>query len=84
MASLACPWWGGHPAHICAVAAQTAAPPVQLLLLPCSDLVLETVTEDEAYELQFGNAFDELATDPTNSANVERDDFAIELAMLDE
>ncbi|KAI3438375.1 hypothetical protein D9Q98_000807 [Chlorella vulgaris] len=50
---------------------------------PMSDLVLETVPEDEAYELQFGRAFDELAVDP-NAPSVERDDFAIELAMLDE
>ena len=32
---------------------------------------------------QFGRQFDELATDP-NAPSVERDDFAIELAMLDE
>ncbi|KAL4859706.1 Ferredoxin C 2 [Chlorella vulgaris] len=50
---------------------------------PMSDLVLETVPEDEAYELQFGRAFDELAVDP-NAPSVERDDFAIELAMLDD
>lgn len=50
---------------------------------PVTDCVLETVSEDEAYELQFGAAFQEGATDP-NSPQVERDDFAIELAMLDE
>ena len=50
---------------------------------PCSDLVLETVPEDEAYELQFGRTFAERAVDP-NAPSVERDDFAIELAMLDE
>lgn len=49
----------------------------------CSDLVLETVPEDEAYELQFGRAFAELAVDP-NAPSVERDDYALELAMLDE
>lgn len=51
--------------------------------LPLSDCVLETVPEDDAYELQFGRAFDEQATDP-NAPSVERDDFALELAMLDE
>ncbi|PRW57069.1 chloroplast precursor [Chlorella sorokiniana] len=51
--------------------------------LPLTDCVLETVPEDDAYMLQFGRQFDELATDP-NAPSVERDDFAIELAMLDE
>lgn len=51
--------------------------------LPLSDLVLETVPEDEAYELQFGRVFAELGSDP-NAPSVERDDFAIELALLDE
>jgi ferredoxin len=41
------------------------------------------VPEDEAYELQFGRAFAELAVDP-NAPSVERDDYALELAMLDE
>ena len=50
---------------------------------PLTDLVLETVPEDEVYELQFGRFFDEYATDP-NSGAVMRDDFAIELALLDE
>ena len=55
-----------------------------LLPLPAySDLVLETVPEDEAYELQFGKVFAEIGSDP-NGPSVERDDFAIELAMLDE
>lgn len=49
----------------------------------CSDLVLETVPEGEAYELQFGKVFAEVGSDP-NGPQVERDDFAIELAMLDE
>ena len=74
--------WGGRGHSQAYVAAALTAVP--LCNRCCSDLVLETVPEDEASELQFGNAFDELATDPTNSANVERDDFAIELAMLDE
>lgn len=50
---------------------------------PSSDCVLETVPEGEAYMLQFGAAFDEFGSDP-NAPSVERDDFAIELAMLDE
>jgi hypothetical protein len=41
------------------------------------------VPEDEAYELQFGKVFAEIGSDP-NGPSVERDDFAIELAMLDE
>ena len=57
--------------------------PLALSSPPCSDLVLETVPEDEAYELQFGKVFAEIGSDP-NSPSVERDDFAIELAMLDE
>lgn len=51
--------------------------------MPLSDCVLETVPEDDAYMLQFGKPFDAMATDP-NAPSVERDDFAIELAMLDE
>ncbi|KAI8111647.1 hypothetical protein M9435_004147 [Picochlorum sp. BPE23] len=50
---------------------------------PRSDLVLETVEEDEVYDLQFGQYFEERATDP-NAESIERDDFAIELALLDE
>lgn len=50
---------------------------------PRSDLVLETVEEDEVYEMQFGQYFEEMATDP-NAPSIERDDFAIELALLDE
>jgi len=50
---------------------------------PLSDLVLETVPEDEAYELQFGAAFAQYGSDP-DAPSVERDDFALELAMLDE
>ena len=50
---------------------------------PRSDLVLETVEEDEVYEMQFGKYFEERATDP-NANSIERDDFAIELALLDE
>ena len=50
---------------------------------PRSDLVLETVEEDEVYDLQFGQYFEERATDP-KAGSIERDDFAIELALLDE
>jgi ferredoxin len=50
---------------------------------PMTDLVLETVEEDEVYELQFGRFFEAQATDP-NLPTVQRDDFAIELALGDE
>mmetsp|Transcript_27361 Transcript_27361/g.68745 ORF Transcript_27361/g.68745 Transcript_27361/m.68745 type:complete len:323 (-) Transcript_27361:71-1039(-) len=50
---------------------------------PLSDCRLETVEEDEVYELQFGRAFDRQATDP-NAASIERDDFALEIANMDE
>ncbi|KAK9824561.1 hypothetical protein WJX72_011315 [[Myrmecia] bisecta] len=50
---------------------------------PLSDLVLETVEEDEVYDLQFGKAFAEQATSPI-STSVMRDDFALELADMDE
>ena len=50
---------------------------------PRSDLVLETVPEDEVYDLQFGKFFEEQATNP-DGENIERDDYAIELALLDE
>jgi ferredoxin len=50
---------------------------------PMSDCVLETITEDEIYDLQFGRMFEEVATDP-NNALVLRDDIALELALGDE
>lgn len=50
---------------------------------PRSDLVLETVDEDEVYDLQFGCSFAEQAVDPRNHS-VERDDFALEIANMDE
>lgn len=50
---------------------------------PLTDLVLETVPEDEIYQLQFGKFFEQQALDP-NADTVLRDDFAIELALLDE
>jgi ferredoxin len=37
---------------------------------PLTDLELETVPEDEVYDLQFGKAFEELATNP-NGPNIE-------------
>jgi ferredoxin len=51
---------------------------------PRSDLVLETVPEDEVYDLQFGRSFAEQAIDPSNPASIERDDFALEIANMDE
>lgn len=50
---------------------------------PRSDLVLETVPEDEVYDIQFGRLFAERALDKTASTVV-RDDFALELADMDE
>ena len=51
---------------------------------PLSDLVLETVPEDEVYELQFGKPFADAALDPDNTESIERDDFAISIANMDE
>lgn len=48
-----------------------------------SDLVLEVAGEDEVYDLQFGAQFEEAATNP-NGAAVMRDDFALEIANMDE
>lgn len=50
---------------------------------PVADCELEVADEDEVYELQFGRYFEAAALDP-NAASVERDDFALEIAMLDE
>lgn len=50
---------------------------------PRSDLVIETVDEDEVYDLQFGNAFEARALSKHNES-VDRDDFAFELADMDE
>jgi ferredoxin len=50
---------------------------------PTSDCELELADEDEVYELQFGRAFAEAALDP-NSPWVERDDYALEIAQMDE
>lgn len=76
-----------RPAHPTCSAPPAPAPPQGYALMcvarPASDCVLETVPEGEAYMLQFGAPFEENALDP-NAPSVERDDFAIELAMLDE
>lgn len=50
---------------------------------PTSDCVIETVDEDEIYEMQFGKAFADLATQK-GGASILRDDFALELAEMDE
>lgn len=50
---------------------------------PKSDLVLETVTEDEVYDLQFGDHFEDHALSKIGP-NVVRDDFALELSDMDE
>ena len=49
----------------------------------CSDLEVELQDPDEVYELQFGEAFAALATDPT-APSILRDDLALELAAGDE
>eukprot|EP00197_Chlamydomonas_leiostraca_P002911 CAMPEP_0202857298 /NCGR_PEP_ID=MMETSP1391-20130828/297_1 /ASSEMBLY_ACC=CAM_ASM_000867 /TAXON_ID=1034604 /ORGANISM="Chlamydomonas leiostraca, Strain SAG 11-49" /LENGTH=307 /DNA_ID=CAMNT_0049536083 /DNA_START=60 /DNA_END=983 /DNA_ORIENTATION=- len=51
---------------------------------PLTDLVLETVSEDEIYELQFGKYFEEQALDPNNPESIERDDYALSIANMDE
>lgn len=50
---------------------------------PESDAVLETVPEDEVYDLQFGRYFAQQALNK-NAPTVERDDFALEIAQMDE
>ena len=50
---------------------------------PTSDCVLETVEEDEIYDRQFGDIFADQATRPGGNS-ILRDDFAIELAQMDE
>jgi ferredoxin len=42
---------------------------------------METVSEDEVYDLQFGLSFEQQALD---LEKVERDDYAIEIANMDE
>ncbi len=51
---------------------------------PRSDLVLETVGDDEVYDLQFGDSFAQQATDPRQKRSISRDDFALEIANMDE
>ena len=51
---------------------------------PRSDLVLETVGDDEVYDLQFGESFAQQATDPKQRHSISRDDFALEIANMDE
>jgi ferredoxin len=50
---------------------------------PSEDCVLETVPEDEVYDLQFGRYFAMQALNK-DAESVERDDFALEIAMGDE
>eukprot|EP00210_Caulerpa_lentillifera_P008900 g8491.t1 len=50
---------------------------------PRSNLELETITEDEVYDLQFGDHFEDHALSKTGP-NVVRDDFALELSDMDE
>ncbi len=47
-------------------------------------VILQCVQEDEVYDLQFGNAFAEQAVDPSNGRTILRDDFALEIADMDE
>lgn len=51
---------------------------------PLTDMVLETVSEDEVYDLQFGKFFAEQAVDPNNPESIERDDYALSIANMDE
>ena len=51
---------------------------------PASDAVLQTVEEDEVYDLQFGKAFAERALKKGDKGSIERDDFALEIANMDE
>ena len=48
-----------------------------------SDVECITQDEEEVYQMQFGELFDQLATDK-NSGAIVRDDFALEIADLDE
>ena len=50
---------------------------------PTRAVTLTVADEDEVYDLQFGAAFDAVATNP-NGPGVERDDFALEIANMDE
>ena len=48
-----------------------------------SDLEVELQDPDEVYEMQFGQAFAQMATDK-NSGSILRDDYALEIALGDE
>lgn len=48
---------------------------------PDSDCVLETVPEDEVYDMQFGRYFAQQALNK-NAPSVQRDDFALEIAQV--
>ena len=50
---------------------------------PTSDCVLETIPEDELYDLQFGRFFEDQALDPS-APSIVRDDYAISIANKDE
>ncbi|EFJ52141.1 Apoferredoxin [Volvox carteri f. nagariensis] len=50
---------------------------------PTSDAVMETVSEDEIYDLQFGQYFAAQALDP-DAESVSRDDYALSIANMDE
>ncbi|GLI69019.1 hypothetical protein VaNZ11_013558 [Volvox africanus] len=50
---------------------------------PTSDVVMETVSEDEIYDLQFGRYFAAQALDP-GADSVARDDYALSIANMDE
>lgn len=49
-----------------------------------SNAVLQVIEEDELYDLQFGEAFEAQALDPNDRRSVLRDDYAIEIADMDE
>lgn len=51
---------------------------------PLTDLVLETVEEDEVYDLQFGSVFAKQALDPADPRYIDPDPFALEIANMDE
>lgn len=51
---------------------------------PKGDAVVQTLDEDEVYDKQFGNAFAERALKPGDRGSIERDDFALEIANMDE
>ena len=51
---------------------------------PKGDAIVQTVEEDEVYDKQFGNAFAERALKPGDKGSIERDDFALEIANMDE